>query len=568
MTLRFARDGGVGIFTSRAVEGKPKDRWNRSGVPAQRDGNGYLAIRMPEPDITTDVTDGPTVPAIVYLSGRRAGGTVWPEGDYLRIGTQPGAEIPLARVPGEVPVEEYGILRRVSAGFELDTAPGKEILVNGDPADQHLLASGDVLEIGRGGPVLRFRLYPAAASGKPLQDALRDCLDGAHRSGRGRVRRLLHLLRGLPRELLTQTARTVRFSVLAVLLAAGGTVGLVLYRTTQLERQLTAERGRAAGLAELLARQRDVPATAEQLGRVLEEIQSGMSETVRRVRALEDQGASARLVIAAATRSTVFVQAAWGFVDPKTGEPLRILVGPNGAPVLGPNGEPVLTTDEGAPVMESLFTGTAFVVGDEGLLLSNRHIAQPWLFDEAARRVAADGWVPAMRRMVAYVPGMPDSIPLELVAVSDSADLALFRSTGPVRSLPTLPLARSPAQPGEDVIVLGYPLGIRALMARADAAFIAELRRSGSVDFWTLGARLARTGQISPLASQGIVSQVNHEAVVYDAETTSGGSGGPVLSMRGEVLAVTSAILPEFSGSNLGVPVARARVLLEQAERH
>jgi hypothetical protein len=213
-----------------------------------------------------------------------------------------------------------------------------------------------------------------------------------------------------------------------------------------------------------------------------------------------------------------------------------------------------------------LFTGTGFVVTEDGLLLSNRHIAQPWDFDDAAKRVAAQGWVPVMRRMIAYIPGVPDSLPMQLVAVSDSVDLAVFRCASAVRALPALPLAESVAQAGEEVIVLGYPLGMRALMARADAQFLAELRADGNVDFWALGARLARTGQVAPLASAGIVSQVTRAAVVYDAETTSGGSGGPVLSLRGEVLAVTSAILPEFGGSNLGVPISQARALLRRAE--
>ena len=522
---------------------------------------------MTEPAAEPRRANGPAAPALVFLSGRRAGSTVWPDGDYLRIGTFPGAEIPLTRTAGEVPAEQYGTLRRVEAGFELDTAPGKEILINGDPVDQHLLAPEDVMEIGRGGPLLRFRLYPVDASGKPLRDAVGDCVACARQSGRGRWGRLALLARGLPRELLTQTTRTVRASGLAALVVLLGGVALLGWRTVQLERRLDEERGRVAGLAELLERRRENPATAEELAQVLEDIQSGMSETARRVRALEDQSAAARLVIGAATRSTVFIQGSWGFVDPETGQPLRILVGSDGTPVLGPGGEPILTTDESAPVLEALFTGTAFVATDDGLLLSNRHIAQPWVFDDAARRVAAQGWVPVMRRMIAYIPGVPDSLPLQLVAVADSADLALLRCAGAVRSLPTLPLARSAAQAGEEVIVLGYPLGMRALMARADAGFLAELRAAGNVDFWTLGARLARTGQIAPLATRGIVGQVSREAVVYDAETTSGGSGGPVLSMRGEVVAITSAILPEFGGSNLGVPVARARALLERMGR-
>ncbi|HEX9630936.1 MAG TPA: trypsin-like peptidase domain-containing protein [Gemmatimonadales bacterium] len=515
----------------------------------------------------TGAATGPLQPAIVYLTGRRAGTTVWPAGDYLRIGTIAGAEIPLTVGVGEVPPEEYGIIRRVGQEFELDPAPGKEVLVNGDPADQRLLSAGDVIEVGRGGPMLRVRFYPASASGKPLRDAMGDCVECARRSRSGRWRRWAAVARYLPAELLTQTARSVRLAVLGVMALGLGTGGLLVFRTVQLERQLAEERGRVAGLSELLERAREYPTSAADLARTLDDMQTDASETARRVRALEGQSAASRLVIAAATRSTVFIQGAWGFVDPQTGAPLRVVVGPTGAPIRGPGGEPLVTTDEAAPVLEALFTGTGFVVREDGLLLSNRHIARPWDFDDAARRVAQQGWVPVMRRMIAYVPGAPDSLPLQLVGVSDSVDLALFRGTGAVRGLTVLPLAEYAAQAGEEVIVLGYPLGMRALMARADAQFLADLRAGDDVDFWTLGARLARTGQVAPLASRGIVSQVTREAVVYDAETTSGGSGGPVLSMRGEVLAVTSAILPEFGGSNLGVPVARARGLLERVGR-
>jgi S1-C subfamily serine protease len=85
------------------------------------------------------------------------------------------------------------------------------------------------------------------------------------------------------------------------------------------------------------------------------------------------------------------------------------------------------------------------------------------------------------------------------------------------------------------------------------------------MDFWRVAQRLARTDRISPLASRGIVGQSSRDAVVYDAETTMGGSGGPVLSLKGEVLAVNAAILPEFGGSNLGVPARRAVELLRRA---
>ena len=111
---------------------------------------------------------------------------------------------------------------------------------------------------------------------------------------------------------------------------------------------------------------------------------------------------------------------------------------------------------------------------------------------------------------------------------------------------------------------MGYPLGLKALMARSDADFIDRLRREGIADFFEQAQRIAAAGFMKPLATRGIVGQVTAASVVYDAETTSGGSGGPVLSLDGRVIAVNTAILPEFGGSNLGVPVAKARALIER----
>lgn len=117
--------------------------------------------------------------------------------------------------------------------------------------------------------------------------------------------------------------------------------------------------------------------------------------------------------------------------------------------------------------------------------------------------------------------------------------------------------------PGNEVIVLGYPLGIRALMARTGQAFLQQLMEEGDMDFWTAAERLSAEGYVAPLASRGIIGQVTGQAVVYDAQTTHGGSGGPVLSTAGEVVAINSAVLPEFAGSNLGVPSRHARRLLQ-----
>ena len=114
--------------------------------------------------------------------------------------------------------------------------------------------------------------------------------------------------------------------------------------------------------------------------------------------------------------------------------------------------------------------------------------------------------------------------------------------------------------------MLGYPTGIRAMLARTDENLLDELREKNSLDFWNVGAHLAKTGHIRPIATSGIVGQVTESAIVYDAETTHGGSGGPVLNLDGEVIAVNAAILPEFGGSNIGVPVAHTAPLFEAAK--
>jgi len=92
-----------------------------------------------------------------------------------------------------------------------------------------------------------------------------------------------------------------------------------------------------------------------------------------------------------------------------------------------------------------------------------------------------------------------------------------------------------------------------------------KLTQQQDLDFWAVAQFLAKSGKINPLATRGIVGQLTAEAIVYDAETTQGGSGGPVLGLDGKVIAINTAILPEFGGSNLGTPVKFATKLLVQA---
>jgi len=127
-----------------------------------------------------------------------------------------------------------------------------------------------------------------------------------------------------------------------------------------------------------------------------------------------------------------------------------------------------------------------------------------------------------------------------------------------------LPLSLELSGPGDEILVLGYPAGINALLARSGSLFVDSLLQSRP-DFWKVVEHLSASDLIHPLASRGIVGQVTPSSVVYDAETTRGGSGGPVLSLKGEVVAVTYGVLEGFGGSNLGVPVEEVRRLIEES---
>lgn len=293
--------------------------------------------------------------------------------------------------------------------------------------------------------------------------------------------------------------------------------------------------------------------------------QQRAKDTTARVEKLEARGSAARRVVAEAGPSVVFVQGAYRFIDESTGKALRYAgLGPDGEPARTPNGEPFITLDGNGPIVERFFTGSAFVVSEDGWLLTNRHVAEPWSDNPNAQALREHGLIPVLERLVGYSANVGESFTLSLVAVSDEIDLAIVHGAPPGHFKP-LTLGATPPAPGDDVVVLGYPTGLRAQMARASAALESTLTAGGGASFWAVARRLSEEGAISPLATRGIVGQVGPSAILYDAETTSGGSGGPVLTLSGEVIAVNTAVLPEFGGANLGIPAAAVRALLAQA---
>ena len=499
------------------------------------------------------------IPAVVFLSGSRRGETLRLKGERLRIGTHPGSEIPIPADTEPLPLPHHATLERRGQSYEIISAPGAKIWVNGERLERLVLASGDVLEIGRDGAILRFRLYDKdKVPYKSLPEVFSDCAECV-RAERGALRKTRALVAVLPKELATRTTRRFRALTVVAFAAIAVATTITERRSRMIEAQLLDQIERVDDISSLATQASAV--STEELGEVLAELRT----TGERVEALEARNTATARVIESAAGATLFIQGSYGFTQPESGRPLRTIVGRDGNQLRNPQGHPALTLDGNGPPFEVFLTGTGFVASPDGLALTNRHVVLPWEFDAAARGILESGFVAEWSRLVGFLADGSDAHDLQLRVASDDADLAVVQVLGVRGRVPFVKLAHEPPLPGDPVIVMGYPLGLKALMARSDADFIDRLRREGVVDFFEQAGQLAAAGFMKPHATRGIVGQVTSANVVYDAETTRGGSGGPVLSLDGRVVAVNTAILPEFGGSNLGIPVARVRALIERA---
>jgi DNA-binding response OmpR family regulator len=75
-------------------------------------------------------------------------------------------------------------------------------------------------------------------------------------------------------------------------------------------------------------------------------------------------------------------------------------------------------------------------------------------------------------------------------------------------------------------------------------------------------SQLATRRLIRPTTTQGHIGDVLKDKIVYDAATTSGGSGGPLFNHDGKVIGVNFAVLNDFGGSNLAIPIRYADELV------
>jgi S1-C subfamily serine protease len=211
-------------------------------------------------------------------------------------------------------------------------------------------------------------------------------------------------------------------------------------------------------------------------------------------------------------------------------------------------------------------SGTGFLVGD-GLLATNRHVAEPWFGDTEAEGLMHRGATAMLESLVVFFPGSAEPVSLTPGAVSSAADLAVLKieDKAAVRGIAILPLAKTIAIPGELVTVIGYPMGIAGMVAKSPSGIYKRLAyRHNDI---TAASELAALSLIRPSTTCGHLGDVVGDKLIYDAPTAHGGSGGPVFNSNAEVIGVNSAYIDGFSGGTLGVSVDALRPLVEAAEK-
>lgn len=217
------------------------------------------------------------------------------------------------------------------------------------------------------------------------------------------------------------------------------------------------------------------------------------------------------------------------------------------------------------PELRARISGTGFVVAD-GLVATNRHVAQPWYGDTEAATLISQGASPVLEKLLVFFPGRPSPFDVTPLVVSAQGDLAIVKiedQTG--KQFRPLPLAEEVSTPGELVTVVGYPMGILGMVAKSPPAVYERLAfrhdDQGSAN------ELAALSLIRPSATCGHLGDVVGDKLVYDAPTAHGGSGGPVFNAHGQVIGVNSAYIDGFSGGTLGVSVEALRPLIATAQK-
>jgi S1-C subfamily serine protease len=187
-----------------------------------------------------------------------------------------------------------------------------------------------------------------------------------------------------------------------------------------------------------------------------------------------------------------------------------------------------LTPEEGI-IDKSRNIGTGFVVGEDGIIVTNQHVVSDLNAD--------------------YMVVTQDGKEYEVVEIlrDDLNDIAVIKIESEVEGINTLKLGDSDTLlVGQSVVAIGTPLGQYA--GSVTAGIISGIERSVTASSGWFGST-ARTYE---------------DVIQIDAAINPGNSGGPLINSQGEVIGINFATTAGADNISFAIPINRIKGRLEE----
>ncbi|MGB0034590.1 MAG: trypsin-like peptidase domain-containing protein [Candidatus Acidiferrales bacterium] len=294
-------------------------------------------------------------------------------------------------------------------------------------------------------------------------------------------------------------------------------------------------------------------------------LEKELAVTNARLKRVEQEGGAAANLISADVQSVCLLHVSVAFRHQQSGQRLRYAgLNSQGEPLQDSDGNPILTVEGRGPEVKLDVFGTGFLAGPAGRVITNRHVAEPWWKNDELKDMTNQGFQPEISVIRAYFPGDPRAFHAEIQDVSKDTDLATMRVDlqDLKRTALSIDANKGAAVSGQPIVLMGYATGLAAILARTDEDSAQRIIARSGGDVAQVLDELARRNLIRPLITQGHIGDVLADKIVFDAQTTSGGSGGPLFNQQGKVIGVTFAVLKGFGGSNFGIPIRFSQPLL------
>jgi serine protease Do len=303
-------------------------------------------------------------------------------------------------------------------------------------------------------------------------------------------------------------------------------------------------------------------------GAEADSLKQQLAQTENRLALLEKENTFAESVIHKYGPSVCLLHVVVEFRDKASGNPIQVMLDTTGKPQVDDKGMVQLEVGGNGPHLQVDAFGTGFLAARDGTIFTNHHVAEPWWNNDDVKQLLDRGVEAYVLSYEAYFPQDSAGIAANVDRISSEADVATLKlaSPAPPDAVPLeLDGRREATVTGEPVVLIGYPTGVEGILARAGSD-VAEKIADGSQNVSQAMTQIASQHLIRPTTTQGHLGDVLPDKLVYDAATTSGGSGGPLFNQNGKVIGINFAILKDFGGSNLAVPARYADDLLKESE--